>query len=211
MARLFPDPREANKEGLVAVGGGLSRETLLEAYRSGIFPWPQEGFPMLWFSPDPRGVLDFQDVHVPRSLARFRKKMEASSTPWTFTINQAFDEVIRGCRDQPRPGQNSTWITRPILAAYQRLFAAGHVMSVECWEGKELIGGVYGVQSGRYFSAESMFHRRSNASKLSLLYLVEELKNRGQTWMDVQMITPVVASLGGKYISREEFLERIAA
>lgn len=205
MDEIFPDPRTATEEGLVAVGGPLSVEVLREAYGLGIFPWPQEGYPMLWFSPDPRGVIDFSDLHVPRSLAKFQKQ----HSHFRFSVNEAFDAVIAGCRDQERPGQSGTWILPPMVMAYRRLFAEGHVLSVECWEQDELLGGIYGVLSDEYFSAESMFHRRNNVSKLCLLQLVEELKTRGFTWMDVQMVTPVVESLGGKYISREEFLKRI--
>lgn len=205
MSGIFPDARTATVEGLVAVGGPLSVEALTEAYGKGIFPWPQEGYPMLWFSPDPRGVLDFSDVHVPRSLAKFQRQ----NPQFRFTENEAFNEVIQNCREQPRPGQTSTWITPQIVASYRRLFAKGQVLTVECWEGQELIGGVYGVLSERYFSAESMFHKRDNASKLCLLHLAEKLRQRGFSWMDVQMVTPVVEALGGKYISRDEFLRRI--
>ncbi|PWU20866.1 MAG: leucyl/phenylalanyl-tRNA--protein transferase [Bdellovibrio sp.] len=205
MPHRFPDPADATGEGLVAVGGQLDPQTLLTAYGQGIFPWPQPDTPMLWFSPDPRGVLVFKDLHISRSLRRAQKKLK-----WEFTVNQAFDRVIQACAGQPRPGQNGTWITPEVIAAYRRLFARGHVLSVECWEGEEVVGGIYGVITEKYFSAESMFHLRPNASKLCLLELVGELRRRGHAWMDVQMITPVVAALGGKYIPRKQFLIWIA-
>lgn len=160
---------------------------------------------MLWFSPDPRGVIDFDEFHIPTSLAKFAKK----NSGWKFTVNQGFEKVIRECREQKRPGQTSTWITPTMLMAYQRLFAEGHVLSLEVWEDEELIGGIYGVMTKKYFSAESMFYKKDNASKMALLKLVEELQTRKMKWMDVQMVTPVIASFGGKYIDKEEFLQRI--
>lgn len=205
MALVFPDPESATPEGLVAVGGQLTVENLLGAYQRGIFPWPHEGYPMLWFSPDPRGVLDFADLHSPRSLQKWARQ----HPHWRFTRNEAFDQVIKGCQSQVRPGQASTWITPTVLVAYRRFFAAGHIWSVEAWEDEELIGGIYGVRSSRYFSAESMFHRRPNASKLCLFKLVEHLEADGLRWVDVQMITPVIGALGGKYIPRRTFLDRI--
>lgn len=202
---LFPDPREASPEGLVAVGGPLTVEALIEAYSRGIFPWPHEGYPMLWFSPDPRGVIDFEEFHVPRSLAKFARQ----NSDWRYTVNTAFERVMKECSEQPRPGQTSTWITPSMLMSYQRLFADGHVLSVEVWDGDELVGGIYGVLSQKYFSAESMFFKKDNASKMALWKLVEELQMRGMTWMDVQMVTPIISAFGGKYIEKEEFLSRI--
>jgi len=207
MSFEFPDPRQSTSEGLVAVGGRLSPDMLLAAYRKGIFPWPQDDMPMLWFSPDPRGVIDFSEVHIPRSLEKFRRKVSDS---WTFTVNKSFRAVMDECGKQKRPGQAGTWIIPSMPPAYQRLHAQGYALSVECWENDELIGGIYGVDLGYYFSGESMFFKRTNASKLSLLYLMDHLKTRGLTWMDVQMVTPVIESLGGKYISREQFLHRIS-
>lgn len=204
------DPRRSTPEGLVAVGGSLTVENLLEAYRVGVFPWPQEGLPMLWFSPDPRGVLDFEDLHVPRSL----RKWEKQHPHWKYTLNKAFSQVIHQCRVQKRPDQQGTWILPAMEKAYRDLFDAGRVLSLEVWENEDLIGGIYGVvgvnASGQmHFSGESMFHLQSNASKMALVKLVEHLKNQGQTWMDIQMVTEVTAALGGKYISREDFLQRL--
>ncbi len=197
-------------EGLVAVGGSLEIETLQEAYRNGIFPWPQEGLPLLWFSPDPRGILDFQDFHVSRSL----RKWERQNPHWQYTLNQSFPKVIEGCREQVREGQLGTWILPEMVEAYRKLFDVGQILSQEVWEDGELIGGIYGVLTlsvdGKFFfSGESMFHKKTNASKMAFLKMVEYLQAQGHTWMDMQMLTDVTKSFGGKYISREEFLQRI--
>ncbi len=202
----FPDPRTATPEGLVAVGGPLTVALLKEAYTAGIFPWPQEGYPMLWFSPDPRGILDFKDLHLPQSLKKWIRKEEPKLD---FTINQAFEQVIQSCRDQNRPGQKGTWILPAIVTAYQKLFAAGQIISGECWSEGKLVGGIYGVLSERYFSAESMFFLKPNASKYCFVKLVEHLQLQGHQWMDLQMVTEVSSRLGGKLIPREDFLQRI--
>ncbi len=202
-AIVFPNPRRATPEGLVAYGGSIEPATLRAAYREGIFPWPQEGAPMLWFCPDPRGVLDFDDFHVPRSLVKFAKRSK-----WMFTINQAFREVMLACQSQSRPGQAGTWIVPEMVPAYEKLHQAGEALSLECWEDGVLIGGIYGVLLDGLFSGESMFFSRSNASKMCLWKVVEHLKTLGHTWMDIQMVTDVTAQMGGKYIAREEFLQR---
>lgn len=199
----FPDPRAATPEGLVAVGGQWSAELLESAYKKGIFPWPQEGLPILWFSPDPRGVLDFDEFHVPRSLQKFARKC-----PWIFTLNRAFESVMQECRKQKRPGQDGTWILPEMIPAYSRLHLEGKALSLECWEDGVLIGGIYGVLVNGVFSGESMFYARPNASKMCFWKLVEHLKSQGQTWMDLQMVTEATAAFGGKYIAREEFLNR---
>ncbi|MGZ5278492.1 MAG: leucyl/phenylalanyl-tRNA--protein transferase [Pseudobdellovibrionaceae bacterium] len=204
------NPRMSTPEGLVAVGGNLEIETLQEAYRLGIFPWPQEGLPLLWFSPDPRGILDFEDLHIPRSLV----KWERQHPHWRYTVNQAFPQVIRQCRLQKREGQQGTWILPEMEEAYLALFDQGLILCLEVWEEDQLIGGIYGVlglkNTGRlHFSGESMFHHQSNASKMAFVKLVEYLKKQGHTWIDIQMLTEVTTALGGKYISREEFLQRL--
>jgi leucyl/phenylalanyl-tRNA--protein transferase len=204
------NPRMATPEGLVAVGGNLEVETLQEAYRLGIFPWPQEGLPLLWFSPDPRGVLDFKELHIPRSL----RKWERKQTDLHYTVNQAFPEVIRACRLQKRTGQQGTWILPEMEQAYLSLFAEGQILSLEVRRGAKLIGGIYGVLAlnghGKlHFSGESMFHHEANASKLAFIQLVRHLEKQGLAWMDIQMLTEVTTSLGAKYISREEFLKRL--
>jgi leucyl/phenylalanyl-tRNA--protein transferase len=193
------------ENGLVAVGGSLSVETLVLAYSRGIFPWPIEGQPMLWFCPDPRGVLDFAEVHVPRSLKKFARQ----NPNFRWTKNKAFAQVIEECAKQPRPGQDGTWILPEIKQGYLELFKAGFVRSLECWDGDELIAGFYGVDVNGLFSAESMFFKRSNASKLCLWKMIENLQAEGRTWMDIQMVTPISECFGGKYISRADFLRRL--
>ncbi len=205
-ASEFPNPRESSPEGLVAVGGPMNAAMLKAAYAKGIFPWPQEGMPWLWFSPDPRGVLDFADLHIPRSLAKARRRVEDS---WEFRLNGDFAAVMTECQLKPRPGQDGTWIMPEMIPAYGALFDEGRALSVEARLDGQLVGGIYGVLSERYFSAESMFFHVSDASKLCLWFLLEELQRRGHTWADMQMVTSVVESLGGKYIEREEFLKRI--
>jgi leucyl/phenylalanyl-tRNA--protein transferase len=201
---LLPGPRAPIQDGLIAIGGDLKPETLLEAYRKGIFPWPQEGLPLLWFSPDPRGVLEFSELHISQSLRKFARQNPQLS----FTINQAFPNVIAGCRLQRRQSQNGTWILPEMESAYLRLFEQGHILSLECWENGVLVGGIYGVLVDQVFSGESMFHLRPNASKMCLWKLVEHLESLGHSWMDIQMVTPLLASFGGKLISREEFLQK---
>lgn len=200
----FPDPRSANPEGVVAVGGDLHPDSLLLAYRHGIFPWPVEGLPLLWFCPAERGVLEFARLHVPRSLARARKR-----TTLRFTIDAAFVQVIRACANTPRPGQEGTWITPQIVAAYTRLHRLGIAHSVEAWNGTRLVAGVYGVDIDGAFAAESMFYSEPNASKLALLHLIDHLRSRGLDWLDTQVLTPHVTRLGARAMPRDEFLEKL--
>jgi len=190
----------------VAIGGDLRPVNVLEAYRRGIFPWPiDEGLPLVWFCPQERAILEFARLHVSRSLARERRR-----TGLSFTIDRAFREVISLCARTPRVGEAGTWITAEVIRSYTELHAAGHVHSVEAWEGELLVGGVYGVDAGGAFAGESMFHLRPNASKLALLFLIEHLSARGLEWMDIQMLTPHMERLGARLISRERFLERLA-
>jgi leucyl/phenylalanyl-tRNA--protein transferase len=200
----FPDPRSAAADGLVAVGGDLHPDTLRLAYRNGIFPWPVPGLPLLWFSPPQRGVLEFANLHVPRSL-----RYALRTTELHCTIDAAFDDVIRSCAATPRPGQEGTWITDDILKAYNRLHRLGIAHSVECWNGARLVGGVYGVDIDGAFAAESMFYRETNASKLALLYLIEHLQSRGLDWIDIQVLTPHLERLGAKALGRDIFLQRL--
>jgi len=200
----FPDPRTADADGLVAVGGDLHPQTLLLAYRRGIFPWPLQGFPLLWFCPAERGILEFQELHLPRSLARARRR-----TSLAFTIDTAFAQVIEACAATSRPAQDGTWITPPIIRAYVRLHQLGIAHSVEAWRGNCLAGGIYGVEVDGAFAAESMFYREPNASKLALLYLIDHLSARGLDWLDIQILTPHLERLGAKSISRDAFLGRL--
>lgn len=203
----FPDPEETLAEGILAVGGTLDVGTLYSAYSQGIFPWPQPGFPMLWFSPERRGVIEFKDFHVPESLSRFRKNHPEIE----FTMNKDFRHVIEECSKQPRPGQDGTWILPAMKHAYEELFRAGYAMSVEVRENNLIIGGIYGVLIEGVFSGESMFYIKPNASKLALWHLIEILQAQGHEWIDVQMVTPVIESMGGKYIERADYLEMLRA
>lgn len=205
----FPDPNSAAPDGLLCYGGDLKPDTLLDAYSHGIFPWPREGLPILWFSPPVRGVIDFDELHWSRRFLRELKKDQ-----FEITFNRDFASVIEGCASAPRSYDSGTWILPEMITAYKRLHELGYAHSVECWVkgavGKELAGGLYGVYIAGVFSAESMFYRISNASKRCLYALIEELKKSGLTWMDIQMVTPISKSIGGKYIRREEFLARLS-
>ncbi len=201
----FPDPRNASPEGIVAIGGSLEPEIVLEAYRRGIFPWPVEGWPLTWFSPAERAVLDFKDLHIPRRLARVSRQARFS-----FTIDRDFPAVINSCARVRRPGETGTWITPAMIQAYVELNRQGHAHSVEAWEGERFVGGIYGVDAGGAFAGESMFFFRPNASKLALLHLVEHLRAGGLEWLDAQVMTPHMQTLGARLISRDEFLERLA-
>lgn len=202
---VFPDPRLAGEDGLLCVGGDLRVETLVQAYWNGIFPWPQEGVPLLWFSPAKRGILDFSDLHWPR---RFLRELKDDS--YRITFDTAFERVIHECAAIPRTHESGTWILPPIEGAYSRFHQAGYAHSVECWQGDELVGGLYGVYVGGVFSGESMFYKVKGASKRCLYALIEKLTAAGLRWMDIQMVTPVLQTFGGKYVSRDEFLSRVA-
>ncbi len=199
----FPDPRYSRSD-IIAVGGDLRVETLRDAYRHGIFPWPHEGLPLPWFSPRRRAVILFEELHVGRST----RKAQANAN-YTFTIDKAFDRVIESCAASERPDQDGTWIGPDIMRAYIALHRAGDAHSVEAWEGDELAGGLYGVDSGGVFTGESMFHTRPNASKLALLFLIEHLRERGCTWLDCQVMTPHMKALGAKDIQRARFLDML--
>ncbi|UYL09806.1 leucyl/phenylalanyl-tRNA--protein transferase [Bdellovibrio sp. SKB1291214] len=199
----FPDPRDTMAEGILAVGGKLDVGTLYTAYSKGIFPWPQVGFPMLWFSPEKRGMMFFNEFHVPESLQRFRRK----NPQITYTVNKDFDHVMAECANQIRPGQEGTWILPVMKRAYHEFNKAGFGLSIEVRENNVLIGGIYGVLVDGVFSGESMFYKKPNASKLALWFLVEHLSQLGHQWIDVQMVTPVVAQLGGRLVDREEYLQ----
>jgi leucyl/phenylalanyl-tRNA--protein transferase len=203
---LFPDPGRAlaDPNGLLAFGGDLSPQRLVAAYSRGIFPWYSEGDPLLWWSPDPRCVFGTGEVHVSRSLAKFLHKSQ-----WQWGMDRAFEDVMRACA-APRSGQHGTWITRDMLAAYANLHARGHAHSLEVWEDDELVGGLYGVSIGRMFSAESMFSRRSNASKTALVALAGVLRPRGFPWIDAQVSNPHLLRLGARMIPRRQFLDELA-
>jgi leucyl/phenylalanyl-tRNA--protein transferase len=207
---VFPPVDTATEEGLVAVGGDLEVDTLLEAYHQGIFPWPVSTYPFnadyphTWFSPNPRGILDFSHIHVSRSFIKFLKH-----SPYTVTFNQAFSDVISNCAKMPRKDQPGTWITPDIINAYKKLFEADRAYSVEVWDNKRLVGGLYGVVMGNFLSGESMFMIEDNASKQGFYALLMHLQNLGITWLDTQMVTEVVRQFGGEYIPRPVFLDRL--
>lgn len=199
----FLDPAQAI-DGIVALGGPLTTTNLLRAYCSGIFPWPVNEHILPWCCPDERGILDFNDLHIPRRLAQTRRQ-----SSFHFTIDRAFPEVITHCSTVRRKHETSTWITQQMIHAYCELHEQGHAHSIEVWEGSELVGGLYGVDACGSFSGESMFSLRSNASKLALLFLIEHLKEHGLDWMDIQMVTPHLEALGAKEITRDDFLEKL--
>lgn len=201
----FPDPRYAGYEGIVTIGGDLNSANLLRAYRQGIFPWPIEGWPLTWFCPEERAILEFKDLHVPRSLARVSRR-----APFTFTINRDFNSVILRCAEAARPEEEGTWITPQMIRGYCEFHQMGYAHSVEAWEEGELVGGVYGVDAGGAFAGESMFYSRPSASKLALLHLIEHLRERGAEWLDIQVMTPHMKALGAKLISRDRFLRMLA-
>lgn len=201
----FPDPRFARGD-VVACGEDLRVETLRDAYRHGIFPWPHEGMPLPWFSPRRRTVIIFDELHVGRTLRKAQKRSEL-----TFTIDRAFGDVIRECASTQRPDQDGTWIEPYIIEAYTRFHDAGDAHSVEVWDGERLVGGLYGIDAGGVFTGESMFHREPDASKLALLFLIEHLRSRGATWLDCQVMTPHMEAIGARDITRARFLDMLAA
>lgn len=198
----FPDPRQANPEGLLAIGGDLSIPRLLLAYRSGIFPWTAD--PVTWWSPNPRAILELDGFRVSRSLARVIRK-----GTFQVTLDKAFLQVMKGCA-APAPGRRETWICLEFIEAYCRLHEEGFAHSLECWQGEQLAGGIYGVAIGGFFAGESMFHRASNASKVALYHLIAHLRRREFTLLDIQMLTPITAKLGGITIARDAYLQRLA-
>lgn len=198
----FPPLELADKHGLLAIGGDVTVESLLLAYRCGIFPWPFEEQSIAWFAPPLRAVLFLEQLHVSRSLVKFQK-----NCCWTFSFDKAFEQVIRECAAPINRGkQNGTWITREMIRGYTQLHNAGFAHSCECWEGSELIAGVYGVSIGKFFAAESMYYRKPNASKLALLFLLQHLKLQAVEWVDCQQLNPVTKAMGAKNIKREKFM-----
>lgn len=196
----FPDPNAFDREGLVAIGGDLSTERLLLAYRSGLFPWYAEGYVPMWWSPDPRALLDPEHLHVARSLRKRLRKGEFS-----LTWNQGFPLVMRECAQRRRDG---TWILPEMRTAYERLHRLGHAHSLEVWSDGKLVGGTYGVQVGGLFAAESMFHRATDMSKVALVALVRNLFRAGIRLLDVQFATEHLKTLGVFEVPRAEYLRR---
>jgi leucyl/phenylalanyl-tRNA--protein transferase len=195
------DPRVADEDGLVGVGADLDVSTLVGAYSVGIFPWPHKDMPLLWFSPDPRAVLTRGRFRASRSLRRTMRRCG-----WTTTVDRATSAVIAACADR----EEGTWITGELQEAYLELAALGWVHSVEVWEADVLVGGLYGVQMGGIFTAESMFHRRTDASKVAVADLLERLTVAGGAFVDAQLMTDHLASLGAVAVTRDDFLDALA-
>lgn len=200
----FPDPQSASEEGIVAYGGDLSPSRLMMAYRMGIFPWYAQGDPILWWSPDPRLILELEDFRLHRSL---RKKISR----FEIRFDTAFSQVIGACSSVQRRGQKGSWIVPEMAEAYEELFALGYAHSVEAYQDGVLVGGLYGVSVGRVFCGESMFANVSDASKVAFAVLIEHLKQWGFAFVDCQVPTEHLKSLGAKEVSRDEFLRRLRA
>lgn len=188
-------------DGPLGVGGRLDVPTLLRAYSEGVFPWYSEGDPIMWWSPDPRGIFELDGIHVSRRLARTMR-----SGQFTTTVDKCFFDVVRECGEQRDGG---TWITNEMLAAYTRLHREGHAHSVEVWHEGQLAGGIYGVAIGGLFAGESMFHRVTDASKVALVTLGQRLKEQGFTLFDTQMVTEHTTTMGAIEIPRSDYLRRL--
>ena len=200
----FPPPNLAIQEGLLAVGGDLSVERLLLAYRSGVFPWYSEGEPILWWSPDPRLVLYPDELRISKSLHKVIKRKS-----FQITYDRDFAAVIQGCAEAKRAYGEGTWITDEMKAAYLELHRHGHAHSVEAWQEEQLVGGLYGVSIGRAFFGESMFSRVSNASKVAFVTLVETLRQHNFSLIDCQVRTDHLIRFGAREIPRKVFLEQL--
>ena len=201
---LFPPAEGADPSGLVAVGGDLSPRRLLAGYRQGIFPWYEQGVPILWHSPDPRFVLDLERFHLPGSLKKVIRR-----DIYQVRYDTDFEGVMRGCATARRPGQRGTWITDEMIEGYVELHRLGHAHSAESWSSGILVGGLYGVALGSIFFGESMFARAADASKVAFAVLVEQLKSWGFTLVDCQMETEHLARFGAESWTRSRFLETL--
>lgn len=198
-------PEQADARGIVAVGGDLRPDRLIDAYRRGIFPWYAEGLPILWHSPDPRFVLLPRALEVNRSLRKALRRR-----PYDLTLDTAFTDVIRACARMPRPGQDGSWITREMIEGYEKLFELGHAHSVEAWQDGELVGGLYGVGVGALFCGESMFALAPDASKIAFVSLVQQLVRWGYELIDCQAYTDHLARFGAVEWPRARFLAELA-
>ena len=216
---IFPNPRHHrfsewvlfgdyyyNARDIVGFGGELTIGNLRNAYRRGIFPWHVDGLPLPWYCPEKRAILEFDELHVPRSLRKERKK-----TRFAFTIDRDFRAVIENCARVRRSDGYGTWITRDFIRAFTEFHETGEAHSVEVWDDEQMVGGLYGVTAGGVFCGESMFHLRPNASKFALLHLIDHLKERGATWLDIQVMTPHFEALGAKEVARAAFLDKLEA
>jgi leucyl/phenylalanyl-tRNA--protein transferase len=202
----FPPVTDADEDGLLAFGGDLEVESLLQAYRSGIFPWPIDKNVLAWFSPPQRAVLFLDELHISHSL-----KKEARDPAWKFSMNSHFEQVIELCaKAKNRKKQRGTWITPQMIAAYKELYRAGYAFSAESLYNEVLAGGIYGTCIDGNYAGESMFYNQPNASKLALVFLISQLKSMGVMWIDFQVLNPFTESLGAREIERDEFLKLLA-
>ena len=198
----FPPVESADEDGFLAIGGDLSTERLLEAYRNGIFPWYNEDDPICWWSPDPRCVLFPGQLHISKTMQQVIYKNKFS-----FSINNAFEEVMRGCQTIKRKGESGTWIQEEIIDAYCRLYELGYAFSGEAWHDGKLVGGMYGLKIGKIFFGESMFSSITNASKFAFIKFVRHLQSEDVKLIDCQMRTDHLVSLGATMIDRKEFIK----
>ena len=201
-ALFFPPVSEADEDGILAVGGDLSPERLLLAYKNGIFPWFESDDPILWWSPDPRMVLFFDELVISKSMRNILNR-----NIFKVTFNQNFREVISNCKNMKRNGQSGTWITNDMTEAYIQLHELGIAKSVEVWENDRLVGGLYGVDLGDIFCGESMFSKVSNASKVAFIALAKQLQNENYKLLDCQVYNDHLATLGCREIERENFIQ----
>jgi len=199
---LFPNVETANVDGIIAIGGDLSSERLLLAYKNGIFPWYNEGEPIIWYSPDPRMILYPKNLKTSKSMRSVLRKEN-----FKITFNQNFEDVIANCKTINRKGQPGTWITDEMQKAYIQLYKKGIAKSVEVWQNDELVGGLYGIDLGIIFCGESMFSKVSNASKVAFIYLSQKCENENYKVIDCQVYNEHLASLGAEEISRKEFIK----
>ncbi|HCU23653.1 MAG TPA: leucyl/phenylalanyl-tRNA--protein transferase [Deltaproteobacteria bacterium] len=203
----FPSVETAGPEGLLAVGGDLEVPSLKLAYESGVFPWPNEDFPLLWFAPPLRAILKFEELRVPPRLHR-----ELKGKKFHFSVDRNFPAVIKACAEGSTRKSWGTWITLRMIEAYIRFHRAGYAHSFECYDEKDrLVGGMYGVSIGGMFAGESMFFTESGASKAVLLFAIAYLREQGAQWMDIQMLSPLLQRLGAKEIPRTVFMEKLRA
>ena len=199
---VFPPVEMASTEGILAFGGDLQPQRLILAYQSGIFPWYNEGEPIIWYSPEERMVLFPEELYISKSMRRLMAKNE-----FTLSWNKAFEQVIDQCQKSPRKDQLGTWITEDMKQAYIKLHKMGFAKSIEVWHEDELIGGLYGIDLGHVFCGESMFSKVSNASKLAFIHLVQELQKKDYKLIDCQVYNEHLESLGAREIPRGEFME----
>ncbi len=201
---VFPPVELADNNGLLAIGGDLLPERLILAYKSGIFPWYNQGEPIIWYSPNPRMVLFPKNIIISKSM---RKTIRMGK--FTMTFNQNFSEVIDQCKNINRKDQNGTWITQEMKVAYQKLHELGFAKSVEVWESDKLVGGLYGIDLGNIFCGESMFSKVNNASKIAFIFLTKKLEKENYLLIDCQVYNDHLASLGAEEIARNEFVKML--